>query len=144
MSDPFLFFTAKTAATFRAAAGRIVPSDADSPGADCEAAVRIADRALSERPERDRKLLRAFLGAVEWLPVVRYGRGFTKLSAEQQDGFLRFLETNRYFGKLRQGFFGLKAFALMGYYGLDETWRELGYPGPRMDAPYYQIRQKDG
>lgn len=140
----FAFFTEGTAATFRAAAGCIIPSEPDSPGADADAAIRIADQALSERPERDRKLLTTFLKAVEWLPVLRYGRTFTRLGPERQAAFLRFLESTSLSPKLRQGFFGLKAFALMGYYGLEETWAELGYPGPRLDAPYYQLHRKDG
>ena len=35
-----------------------------------------------------------------------------------------------------------KTFALLGYYGLDRTWEELAYPGPRLDAPYYQLNRK--
>jgi hypothetical protein len=141
VTEPYLFFTADTVRTFRAAAACIVPSEPDSEGADAEAAIRIADRALSERPARDRALLNAFLKAVELLPVLRYGRRFSRLDSERQATFLRFLETTRAFAKLRQGFFGLKAFALMGYYGMDATWRELGYPGPRLDAPHYQLHQ---
>jgi hypothetical protein len=143
MAD-YSFFTERTVATFRAAAGCIIPSEPGSPGADADAAIRIADKALSERPERDRKLLTTFLTAVEWLPVLRYGRTFTRLGPDRQSAFLGFLESTTLSSKLRQGFFGLKAFALMGYYGLEETWAELGYPGPRLDAPYYQLRRKDG
>jgi hypothetical protein len=142
MADAFRFFDDRTVTTFRAAAGCIVPSEPNSPGADSDEALLIADRALSERPERDRKLLTAFLRAVELLPVVRYGRGFSKLRRDQQQAVLRFLETTRVFAKFRQGFFGLKTFALLGYYGLDRTWQELAYPGPRLDAPYYQLRRK--
>jgi hypothetical protein len=139
--DPYLFFTDETLRTFRAAAACIVPSEPGSDGADAEAALRIADRALSERPARDRALLTTFLRAVELLPIMRYGRSFSRLDPARQAAFLRFLETTRAFAKLRQGFFGLKAFALMGYYGMDATWRELDYPGPRLDAPYYQLHQ---
>jgi len=143
VSDAYRFFTPQTATTFRAAAGRIIPSEPGSPGADSPAAVRMADQAISERPARDRKLLATFLKAIELLPRLRYGRGFSRLRPEQQDAFLGFLETTSLSGKLRQGFFGLKTFALLGYYALDETWREIGYPGPRMDAPYYAPRRKD-
>jgi len=138
--EPLLFFTEDTLRTFRAAAGCIVPSEPGSEGADSDAALRIADRALSERPERDRRLLSTFLKLIELLPVLRYGRRFSSLERGRQAAFLHFLETTRV-AKLRQGFFGLKAFALMGYYALDDTWRELAYPGPRLDAPYYQLRR---
>lgn len=143
MSPAYRFFTPATAATFRAAAGCIVPSDEESPGADAEAAVAIADRVLSERPERDRKLLTTFLKVVEILPLFRYGRRFSRLDAARKEKFLRSLERSS-IAKFRQGFFGLKTFALMGYYALDSTFQELGYPGPRLDAPYYQLRQRDG
>jgi len=142
MPDSFRFFDERTVATFRAAAGCIVPSEPDSPGADSDEALIIADRALSERPERDRKLLFAFLRAVELLPILRYGRGFSRLRRDQQQAFLRFLQSTRLSPKFRQGFFGLKTFALLGYYGLERTWQELAYPGPRLDAPYYQLRRK--
>src|SRR6185503_1143755 len=111
MSGDFLFFTVTSAATFRAVAGRIVPSEPDSPGADCEAALRIADRALFERPERDRRLLTVFLKVLEYLPVLRYGRRFSRLRPEAQHAVLRFFETNRWVARLRQGFFGVKTFA---------------------------------
>ncbi len=139
----YRFFTPATARTFRAAAACIVPAEPDSPGADDERAIQIADRALAARPERDRKLLATFLAAVEILPRFRYGRGFSRLGREQQEAVLRFLETTRLFVRFRQGFFGLKTFALLGYYALDDTWRELGYPGPRLDAPYYRLRRGD-
>lgn len=84
-----------------------------------------------------------FLGAVEALPRLRYGRRFSALRRDQQEAFLASLEDS-WVAKLRQGFFGIKAFALLGYYGLDATWTELGYPGPRTDAPYYVLRRKDG
>jgi hypothetical protein len=28
----------------------------------------------------------------------------------------------------------------MGYYAHEASWRDIGYPGPRMDAPYYEQR----
>ena len=137
MTEPYQFFTTATAGTFRAVAACIVPAEPGSPGADEEDAVRGADRALAERPARDRKLVAVFLRAVELLPILRWGRPFTKLAPERQARFLAFLENNRAVPKLRQGFFGLKTFALMGYYTRSATWPALGYPGPRLDAPFY-------
>jgi len=138
----YRFFTPETAATFRAAAACIVPADEESPGADAEEAILVADRALAGRPERDRKLLTTFLRAVEILPIFRYGRRFSNLDLARRDSFLRFLERGP-IAKFLQGFFGLKTFALMGYYAQDATFRELGYPGPRLDAPYYQLRREE-
>lgn len=139
--DSYRFFTPGTAATFRAVAACIVPSEPGSPGADTDEALALADRAIAERPAKDKKLLSAFLAAVERLPILRYGRPFRRLSREQQVAFLHFVEKNPWLGKLRQGFFGLKTFALLGYFGLERTWHEIDYPGPKLDAPYYQLRR---
>lgn len=143
MAQAFLFFTPQTARTFRAAAGCIVPSDRDSPGADSDDAVNAADRALAARPLRDQKLLTAFLKVVEILPVFRYFCRFSGLRRDRQEAFLRGLESH-WFGKFRQGFFGLKTFALMGHYAHEASWRDIDYPGPRMDAPYYELRRRGG
>lgn len=137
MNSMYRFFTAQTVVTYRAAAACIVPSDEQSPGGDSDAALGLADAALADRPARDRKLLGTFLRALEFLPVLRYGRRFSKLPPEKRARFLASLERSRV-PELRQGFFGVKTFALMGYYGHPSTWAELGYPGPRLDAPYYQ------
>ena len=138
----YRFFTLETVEIFRAIAGCIVPSEPGSPGADSDAALALTDHALADRPARDQKLLRMFLGAVERLPLLRYGKRFTRLSREQQVRVLAFLESNTLLPKLRQGFFGVKTFALLGYYGNDSTFAELKYPGPRLDAPYYVLRRK--
>ena len=139
--EAYRFFTPGRLATFRAAAACIVPSEGDSPGADSDRAIAIADRALAARPAADQRLLGVFLGALERLPLLRFGRPFSRLPLDKRAAVLRFLESNRVLRPLRQGFFGVKTFALMGYYGAEETWGPLGYPGPRRDAPYYQLRR---
>ncbi len=143
--SPHRFFTPRTAAIFRAIAACIVPGDA-SPGghegADSDAAIALADRAIAERPARDGRLIALFLKVVELLPVLRYGKPFSRLRPEQQRSVLAFLESNRALPKLRQGFFGVKTFALLGYYGGEECFGALHYPGPRRDAPYYVLRAR--
>lgn len=141
MASDLRFFAPKSLATFRAAAACIVPAEGGAPGADADEALLVVDRALAARPARDQRLLRAFLSALELLPILRHGRPFSKLGLDQRAAFLRFLESNRAVPALRQGFFGLKTFALMGHYGREATFAELGYPGPRLDAPYYRDRQ---
>ncbi len=142
MGEPYRFFDAGGAATFRALAACVVPPQGEAPGADHDACVALADRSLSERPERDQRLLRIFLRALEWLPLLRYGRRFSRLDLARRTAFLTLLERNRSVGKLRAGVFGLKTYALLGYYGSDLSFAEIGYPGPRLDAPYYQLRRK--
>lgn len=136
----YRFFDARSLEVFRAIAASVVPSEPGSPGADGPEALRLADLKLSERPEADRRLLRTFLRAVDGLPRLRYGKPFTRLSSEQRARFLSWLESTRLVPKLRAGFFGVKAYALMGYYGSEACFAELDYPGPRTDAPFYQLR----
>jgi hypothetical protein len=142
----YRFFDTQTLPVFRAIAAAVVPSEPGSPGADAPDALRLADLKLSERPEADRRLLVTFLKALDGLPRLRYGKPFTRLSPAQQQRFLAWLESTRLVPKLRAGFFGVKTFALMGYYGSEACFTEIGYPGPRLDAPFYQLRaaRKDG
>lgn len=139
----FRFFDARTLPVFRAAAACIVPAEPGSLGADAPACLQLADRMISGRPAADQRLLRVFLSALERLPYLRYGRPFSALSLQRQTAVLRFLERNRLVPKLRAGFFGLKNFVLLGYYGSETSFAEIGYPGPRLDAPYYALRKAD-
>jgi hypothetical protein len=133
--------TEAAARTFRAAAAVIVPDADGVPGADRDEVIRLADEALARRPAGDRKKLLLFLGAVEKLPILRYGRPFSKLPLDKRQRVLEFFGTSEAVPKLRQGYYGLKTFVLMGFYGSERSFAELGYPGPRLDAPYYQKRE---
>jgi hypothetical protein len=133
----YRYFDARTLPVFRAAAACIVPAEPGSAGGDDPACLLLADQMISGRPAGDRRLLTVFLRVLEWLPLLRYGRRFSGLSPVRQAAVLRFLEQNRFVPRLRAGFFGLKNFVLLGYYGHDAAHAELGYPGPRLDAPYY-------
>jgi hypothetical protein len=133
--DRYRFFDAGTAATFRAAADCIVPAEPGSAGAGCEQAVRVADAMLARRAAPDRRKFAAFLRALELLPVVRYGRRFSSLSPELRSRVLAFLSATGIHPLLRVGAFGVKTYALMGYYGSELAWTEMHYPGPRPDRP---------
>jgi hypothetical protein len=131
------FFDLRSRPVFAAAAGCIVPPEPDSPGADDPRCIAVADAAIALRPIADQRLLRVFLRVLELLPLLRYGRRFTRLDPQRQSAVLRWLSRTRLSGKLRAGMFGLKNFALLGYYGSEVAFAELAYPGPRLDAPYY-------
>ena len=133
----YSFFTEKSARTFAGAAAVIVPDDAGSAGGAAAEVLEVADRMFARRPAADQKLFATFLTVLERLPLLRYGRPFSRLSLEHRAAVLRWFENNRV-ARLRQGFFGLKTFVLMGYYGSQNCFGEIGYPGPRKDAPYYQ------
>jgi hypothetical protein len=136
--DEYRFFSSGALRTFRAIAECIVPSEADAAGASAAAALMVADAAIADRPLQDQKLIRLFLVIIEWLPVLRFARRFSKLSPLKQRRVLEFFESNRS-SSMRAGFFGVKTFALLGFYGFGGTFAELQYPGPRLDAPYYQL-----
>ncbi len=132
------FFDSRTARTFRAAGECIVPDEPGSPGGGSEQVLRVADAMLARRPPADQKKIAAFLRALELLPLVRYGRRFSALRAEQRARVLAFLGSTTISPLLRLGTFGIKTYVLMGYYGSESTWAELSYPGPRTDAPGQQ------
>jgi hypothetical protein len=136
------FFDERSRAVFAAAAECIVPSEPGSPGAADPRCIAVAEAAIALRPEADRRLLRTFLWVVELLPLLRYGRRFTRLGSDRRSAVLRWLARTRVSGRLRAGMFGLKNFALLGYYGSELPFGELGYPGPRLDAPYYTLRER--
>jgi hypothetical protein len=131
----YRFFDAKTAATFRAAAACIIPAEPGSEGGGCEQVLRVADRMLAARPLADQRKVAAFLRALELLPLLRHGKRFSALRTEQRERVLSFLGSTRLHPLLRIGTFGVKTYALMGYYGAGLAWAEMRYPGPRADAP---------
>ena len=131
----YRFFDRKTAATFRAAAECIIPAEPGSLGAGCEQALVTADRMIAVRSPADQRKLAAFLRALEVLPLLRYGRRFSRLRPAQRERVLSFLGATSIHPLLRVGTFGVKTYALMGYYGSELAWAELRYPGPRRDAP---------
>jgi hypothetical protein len=91
----------------------------------------LVEDALEIRPPALRGQLQLFLRAIEWLPVVRYGRTFTALGDEQRSRVLRYLQDHPV-ERIRCGFWGLRTLALLGYYGRPEAAHAIGYrPDPR-------------
>jgi hypothetical protein len=136
MSD-YVCFTGPAARTFRSAAAVILPDAEGAPPLEAADIVAIADRALARRPVGDQKRFILFLAMLEWLPLLRFGRSFSELPLDKRARMLESLGESRLSSKFRQGYFGLKTFVLMGHYGRAATFDEIGYPGPRKDAPFY-------
>jgi hypothetical protein len=130
----YTFFTESAARTFRAAAESIVPEEPSSGGGGTTEVLAVADRVLSRRSPADRRKLLLFLLVVEVCAIFRYGARFSNLPLMKRARFLALFE-NSVLPPFRQGFFGVKTFVLMGYYGSEVAWGELQYPGPRRDAP---------
>jgi hypothetical protein len=91
----------------------------------------FVDRYLADAPRDDRRDLLRFIGYLEHVAPLAVGHGarFTALAPEVQDRVLQGLEASDY-SMLRAGFQALKSLALMACYRRDESWEELGYPGP--------------
>jgi hypothetical protein len=86
----------------------------------------LAEMSLRDRPPAMRRQLRLFLRMIQWLPIFRYGRSFTSLSAEQRIRVLRYLQDHRV-ELIRCGFWGIRTLAFLGYYGRRETLQAIGY-----------------
>jgi hypothetical protein len=63
---------------------------------------------------------------IQWLPVLRYGRPFTRLDAHRRHHFLTALQ-NAPFLLIRRGFWGLRTLILMGYYTQGRALAAIGY-----------------
>jgi hypothetical protein len=116
---------------FRAVVSTIVPEAAilDEPG--WRDVLQVVESLLRDRPESLKRQIRIFLRAIEWLPVVRYGRPFTRLDPPVRSRVLAHLENDR-IQKIRVGFWGLRTIVLAGYYGRPQAAQAIGYAaGPR-------------
>ena len=113
-------------AKFRALARAIVPEAAelDEQGwGDLEA---IVEDALSIRPPNVRRQFGVFIRLLSWLPLLRYGRTFGRLSDHRRARFLHGMETSRLL-LFRRGFWGLRSLVYMGYYGRADGYRAVSY-----------------
>ena len=87
---------------------------------------RTVANAVALRPPRLQRQLRLFIRAVEWLPLLRYGRPFTRLDPERRHRFLTALQDSPLL-LVRRGFWGLRTLILMGYYTQSRAIAALGY-----------------
>ena len=110
----------------RAIGATVVPEADRLDEAEWTALERIVAEALAARPARQRRQLLLFVRLVEWLPVLRYGRRFTKLDAARRTRVLEHLQDAPLL-LLRRGCWGLRTLLLMGYYGRPEAVRAIGY-----------------
>ncbi len=104
----------------------VVPETRDLDALGWEELEAIVERALADRPASVRRQLRLFVRIVQVLPILRYGRPFTRLGPDAAVRFLHWLESAPIL-LLRRGFWGLRTLVFMGYYGQDSVSRALGY-----------------
>jgi gluconate 2-dehydrogenase gamma chain len=135
--------TAAEADTLEAIVARLIPSDANGPGAAEARAAHYIDRALTGPLRGARDAYAAGLAALDVYAQSTKGAPFVKLSAQDQDAVLTDLEKNvaTGFAPNAATFFNLvRTHTIQGtfcdpYYGGNADfvgWDLIGYPGIRM------------
>jgi gluconate 2-dehydrogenase gamma chain len=148
---PYANFTAAEAATLEALVARLIPADANGPGALEAGAARYIDGALGSALAAQRPAYAAGLAALETYAQSRGGGSFAALPPERQDELIGDLEQNRApgFAPSSAAFFELLlAHTLEGtfgdpHYGGNQDfigWELIGYPGLRLAVSAEQQR----
>jgi gluconate 2-dehydrogenase gamma chain len=139
--DPYEHLTAMESDVLEAIVARIIPSDANGPGAREARAARYIDRALGGALASSRPLYGVGLAAVDRLARSSRGNAFTALLPEEQDVILSDVERGEVpgFAGAAEFFALVRAHTIQGtfcdpYYGGNAGfvgWDLLGYPGVR-------------
>jgi gluconate 2-dehydrogenase gamma chain len=140
--EPFEMLSAAESDTLEAIVARLIPTDANGPGATEARAAHYIDRALGGALGASRPAYAAGLAAVEEYARTTKGAPFIKLSPHDQDAVLTDMEsgTATGFTPNSPAFFNLvRDHTLQGmfsdpYYGGNANfvgWDLLGYPGVR-------------
>ena len=135
--------TAAEAETLEAITARLIPSDANGPGAVEARAAHYIDRALGGALASSRDLYRSSLAATDDYARTSKGASFAALPITDQDAVLRDMEANVAVGFVPDAatFFNLvRAHTIQGtfsdpYYGGNANfvgWDLIGYPGVRL------------
>lgn len=143
-AEPLETLTQPEAETLEAIAARLIPTDANGPGAREARAAHYIDRALGGALAGSREAYRSGLTALDAHARATKGRGFAQLTEADQDQLLTALEQNAVPGfappgsavffnlvlnHTQQGTFGDP------YYGGNRGfvgWDLVGYPGVRL------------
>jgi len=140
---PYANLTSGEAATLEAIVARLIPSDANGPGALEAGAARYIDGALGDALATRRPAYAAGLAAVDAYALASAGTSFAALTPERQDQVLTDMEQNRAtgFSPSSLAFFDLVlGHTLEGtfgdpHYGGNQDyigWEMLGYPGLKL------------
>ena len=148
---PYVNLSAAEAATLEAFVARLIPNDANGPGALEAGAARYIDRALGNALAAMRPAYAAGLAALDAYARSAAGGSFASLPPERQDELLGDLEQSRAtgFAPSSSVFFDLVlGHTLEGtfgdpYYGGNRDfigWELIGYPGLRLAVTAEQQR----
>jgi gluconate 2-dehydrogenase gamma chain len=129
--------------TLDAICSRIIPTDANGPGAKEARAARFVDWGLAGALANARDQYAAGLAAVEAYAILSKGATFSKLSPADQDAVVNDLSLNN-LPRAPQGFFNMvRTHTIQGtfsdpFYGGNANyvgWDLIGYPGVRIAVP---------
>jgi len=142
--EAFETLTAAEGATLEAIVARLIPTDANGPGAAEARAARYIDRALGGFLNSFVVVYRTGLAGVESYARSAKGASFTQLSAHDQDALLTDMESNAAKGFPAAALFFnvVLSHTIQGtfgdpFYGGNANfvgWDLLGYPGIRLTA----------
>lgn len=140
-----LFLNQVEAATLEAIAARVVPGDADDPGAREAGSVIYIDRMLAGFGRDQQTLYRVGLRRLDAHTHARDGRAFTDLSPSEQDDLLSEMESSDALGSF---FAVVREHVVQGFvcdpaYGGNRDgvgWKAVGFPGARWG---YSARQME-
>jgi gluconate 2-dehydrogenase gamma chain len=142
--EPFETLTAAEGATLEAIVARLIPTDANGPGANEARAARYIDRALGGFLAPFLVVYRGGLSGIESYSTAVKGKPFTQLSAQDQDAVLTDMESNtaKGFPAAAPFFNVVLSHTIQGtfcdpFYGGNANfvgWDLLGYPGIRLTA----------
>jgi len=148
----FQFFTADEAAVVDAVTGRLIPGDAESPGARQARAVIYIDRVVAGYFSNLQTLYREGLETLDRLANALFGGGFAILPEERQDEILRICEDAGHpkgSERLAQFFAVIHEHTLEGMFG-DPVhggnhgavgWKLIGFPGAQWAYSPEQMAQ---
>lgn len=112
--------------SFHAIATTIVPEASALDEGGWAEVERIIEEGLARRPAGVRRQLRVLVRALDWMPLLRYGRRFRALDGERRTRFLLAVQDASLL-LVRRGFWGLRTLVFMGYYGRAGAAAEIGY-----------------
>lgn len=150
--EAFETLTAAESETLDAFVSRILPSDANGPGAYEARAVHFIDRALAGPLSSQRATYAAGLSALNEYTNATYSRDFHLLAESEQDDVIAALEEGEltdYGGATVQFFNMVRTHTIEGtfsdpYYGGNRGfvgWDMLGYPGVRLGSTEEDVRK---
>jgi len=137
--EPLEALTAAEADVLEATCARLIPTDANGPGATEARAAHYIDRALAGFLAPNRQAYAAGLAAIDRHAITSHGAAFSRLEPAGQDAVLKDVEAGKADG-LPSGFFALvRAHTIQGtfcdpFYGGNANfagWDLIGYPGVR-------------